>query len=917
MLEAFLGVFGTTNFALTIGTADATTFQLNVSAGPFAGWGFRFRGSAFTYGGSGGTPDGGTITSFTALAPGNVTIATGAAGATGFGNTSLASVWGILQASGGVAALNSLLNTADAVIGSAFDDTIRTYGTAATPNSVSAGAGDDTVVARSGGSGIGATLDGGADDDLIFFFRDTSALSFVINLTNPAQQTLVDGTKIANFERLGGLLGLGNDTVTGANGVFVDDIQLGGGNNSFNGQGGDDIAQGGAGNDTINGGPDNDTLSGGADLDTLQGGSGDDNLDGEGGGDNLDGGAGNDQMFGGDGNDHLHSRLGEGPSSGGTEIIDGGAGIDFALIDRSDKSISLTLDLGRSSLIGDGTQITNIEFVEFIAGSGNDDLIGGATIDKLTGNAGQDVISGGGSNDLINGGDGVDILSGDAGIDTINGGNGIDILDGGADLDILNGGAGADNLDGGAGDDILDGGLLNDTMTGGLGFDAYFVDRAGDVVNELAGEGFDTVVATVSYALEAETSVERLQIALAAATKAINLTGNELVNELRGNNAANRLDGGGGADTLQGFNGNDTYVIDAAADKVIEVAGGGTADTLLAAVTYKLAAAANIEILRTSDASSTTAINLTGNALVQSLQGNAGINLLNGLAGADNMHGFAGNDTYIVDVLGDKVNEAAGNGSDTVTTSVSYTLLTSAEVELFRTSNAAATTAIKLTGSASAQTIQGNAGANTLDGGAGADTLQGFGGNDTYIVDNADDVVVETAGKGTDTVIAKASYTLAAAANVEKLQTQGPTSTYAVSLTGNALVNTIIGNNGVNIINGGLGSDTLTGGGSIDKFRFDTALGTSNVDKVTDFTFQEKIELDNAVFKGLAEGTLKSFAFQKHNIDIATTAEIRILYQQNTGALYFDKDGIGGADAVQFATIAPGLGLSAANFVVI
>jgi Ca2+-binding RTX toxin-like protein len=306
----------------------------------------------------------------------------------------------------------------------------------------------------------------------------------------------------------------------------------------------------------------------------------------------------------------------------------------------------------------------------------------------------------------------------------------------------------------------------------------------------------------VTFTLAA--NVEDLRL---TGTAALDGTGNSSANTLTGNAAANRLDGSGGADSMAGGAGNDTYVVDAVTDVVTERINQGD-DTVLSGVSWTLGK--NVENLILTGAS---AIDGTGNSSDNTLMGNSAANSLNGRAGADTMAGGAGNDIYVVDSIGDVVNENANEGIDLVQSRVTFKL--AADVENLRLTGTAASDG---TGNALANTLTGNAAANHLDGGAGDDRMIGGAGDDTYVVDVATDTVIEKADAGIDTVQSGVSWTLRN--NFENLTLTGTT---AVKGTGNSSNNVLIGNSAANSLNGRAGADTMAGGAGDDTFVVDNA----------------------------------------------------------------------------------------------
>jgi Ca2+-binding RTX toxin-like protein len=402
------------------------------------------------------------------------------------------------------------------------------------------------------------------------------------------------------------------------------------------------------------------------------------------------------------------------------------------------------------------------------------------------------------------------------------------------------------------------------------------------------------------------------------------LYGHEGNDTLTGRAGNDELDGGEGVDTMRGGKGNDLYTVDDARDLVVEARGAG-GDTVLTSVSYVLAAGVEVEVLATADAAGKAPLSLTGNEFAQTIQGNAGDNILKGGGPggqADELVGLGGNDRYIVYNSGDLIFETSTEGTaDRVLAGVSYKLGDGVHVEMLTTTSGSGTDAINLTGNEFKQEIIGNAGQNILhDGGRGAaDIMKGLGGNDIYRVFNSDDVIVETATQGTaDRVIAAVDYKLGNGVHVEILTTNGSTGTSAIRFIGNEFAQEIAGNAGSNSIDGGGGRDTLRGGGGKDFFVFSTTLGSANVDTIVDYSVAaDTIQLADTVFAALPDGPLSAAAFRANTTGLAADASDRIIYETDTGKLFYDADGAGGRAGIHFATLTGGLALTYQDFQVV
>ncbi len=431
-----------------------------------------------------------------------------------------------------------------------------------------------------------------------------------------------------------------------------------------------------------------------------------------------------------------------------------------------------------------------------------------------------------------------------------------------------------------------------------------------------------------------------------------NITGSTGDDILQGGKGNNTLTGGGGNDTFLVSSGTTTITDLGLGADVLQVAKGAKAIANLQAAWTATAASHNAGhvtlnsngyALDLAAAGGSQGYQINNSGAATTLQGSAFADTLTSFAVNDSLTGGLGKDTFIIKALNNQITDL-GLGADKlqVTAGASvFAQLAAAWTATSATHNDGAATlsspgfAVNLAAASgklgyiisntgAATSLIGSASADTLQSGLGSDTLTGGKGNDTFII-NGSQVTIKDLGKGADVLQVQAgasvSANLAAAwtataathndgnatllTHAKALNLSAVTSGNgfelintgkATSLTGSNFNDTLIGGSGNDILNGGQGQDVLTGGGGKNVFVFTTLNCTETI---TDFvTGKDHLKFSAAEYSGLNSHHSKLSDAQFYAAPDAVTAgnaEIRFVYNTNTGDLYYTPQGNAGS----------------------
>jgi len=470
-------------------------------------------------------------------------------------------------------------------------------------------------------------------------------------------------------------------------------------------------------------------------------------------------------------------------------------------------------------------------------------------------------------------------------------------------------------------------GAGNDTAFGGAGSEAFWLGEGINFVD--GGDGIDTLHFSSPAYVDLSMTGEQQTTATSRDTirNIENLVGSGGDDFFVGNRENNVLVGAWGNDWLDGGLGNDTLIGGNGMDVLVDGHGSNSLD-----------GGAGDDYLQVDSSGSNTLDGGSGDDGLYSY--GSGNDVLIGGAGRDTLHGGDGIDVavfsgrfsdYVIDFTPDahgfitiRDTRAVGDGIDLLR-GLEYLQFADRTIALTAPTNSAPT-AVSL----SATSVGGNAPAGTVVGTlSGIDPdgdLLGFHlvsnpGNHFRIHGNQLLIDRALTGESRLEIVVRASDPHGA--SIDRTFTIDVTAgrigpvVSAVSLKGGKAADVLKGGKGNDYLNGGLGNDKLTGGGGRDTFAFSTKLGSANVDWIVDFNHSDDtIRLSKTIFSKLQKGSLSKDAFwigaKAHD------GSDRIIYNKDTGALYYDADGSGTKyGAIKFAQLKAKTLLKADDFLIV
>ncbi len=590
---------------------------------------------------------------------------------------------------------------------------------------------------------------------------------------------------------------------------------------------------------------------------TINGSSGNDTLTGTSGNDTLNGLGGNDLFLAG--------------STGGADVIDGGAGFDS--IEFRERATSAVVVDFAAGTIGGGSSgtisFTNIERV--VAGNFNDRLSGNASSQILTGQAGADTLWGAGGNDTLWGGGGADRFMfreiGTANADSIN--------------DFA---SGADKL-------VLDGSVMSalgaagNFAAGDARFQANSTGTATDASDRII---YNTTTRQVFYDADGNGSGARVLIGtlqsgatLAATDIVVEGGGGGGGQTIIGTSGNDSLVGGPGNDTIAGFEGEDTLDGGAGNDTLTTFVGlAGNNDVYQFSVAPGSANADFIPFFHPGfdsillDSSVMTALGASGSFA----EGDTRFYAADGASS-----GHDTDDRVIYDTTtGNLWYDADGSGAGATQLIATVLELNDAPAALAASDIAVDTVTAPrgqiIGGDNRNETLVGGDFNDWIDGDGGNDTLFGMGGNDTLFGRSDDDLLV--GGEGADSMF---------------------------------------GGSGNDTLDGGDGNDTISAAGDESLLVYSVAPGAANADIIVDFG-SDTFQLDGTVH--VNSGPSGRFAagdarFWSSGTGAAHDADDRVIYNTANGQLWYDADGNGAGAAQLIATLQGAPTLAATDIEVI